>query len=777
MATSSEIKQRAKALAEKTDVNSITPREVGGIMYDLASHSENVLRNGGTLGIRKVYESVAAMEADSTNPKDLWGEPLKKGNLVVIYDGTSTGVDNNKIYAFLKPGWQIATHLDAGYVTRSELNSKIVQETGEGENVVMSQKAVTEELGKTSHLERGVNLFDKARVKTGYSISNDTYKELDKYAVTHPIFVKKGVKYKYGKASNLGGDVSALEVNCDGSVIKKFNVESLGNDYFAFTASNDGYVSVNVGDWDGINAFMFCEFDNYPQTYVSYESTLKEIFIPKQADIDEKCTAYTDNALFNSIIKEIYAPSLDVSKVSSVQIICGEFNGETYRNYVSFHDSINRTLLQYEKLCASLEEAISSFDGIIGTSTNSFVMLVDNKKSIKIKMPVRFIRTPKSLSIENYLKGFMIDENRKLIDGFTSKSVNLFNGKTLGGFWNGNSFLASDTYFATEPIQVEVGKTYKYKAPKDTFGANAYYVAQYNDKKVLSGFVLSEESEGGYGNVTIKADVSYISVNIGVKSHIDNFMVCEQNLYPENFVPYTDILNEKIKVPASSIMGDVNIDQESASVLKGKIVSFNGDSICEGAGSSGGYGKIIATRNEMIYQNVGVSGGTVTAEQYFSSNGLPRHWICRSISSMRSDADYIILEGGVNDSSIQVPLGEISVKYNRALDDTTFCGAMESTFKQALERFKGKKIGFLIVHKMTETYSSEYPEYEYYEKTKRICEKWGIPYLDLNVECPPLGYIESLKQEYTSNGDGWHPNEEGYKKYYCDKIESWMKTL
>ena len=151
MATSSEIKQRANALAEKTDVNSITPKEVGGIMYDLASHSENVLRNGGTLGIRKVYESVAAMEADSTNPKDLWGEPLKKGNLVVIYDGTSTGVDNNKIYAFMKPGWQIATHLDAGYATKASLDAAI-------ENILLqfrdSENALNESIG---NLEETVN--------------------------------------------------------------------------------------------------------------------------------------------------------------------------------------------------------------------------------------------------------------------------------------------------------------------------------------------------------------------------------------------------------------------------------------------------------------------------------------------------------------------------------------------------------------------------------------------------------------------------------------------
>lgn len=122
MGTSAEIKQKAIALAEKTDVNSITPKEVGGIMYDLASYSENVLRNGGTLGVRKVYESVAAMEADSTNPKDFWGDPIKKGNLVVIYDGTTTGTDNNKVYAYMNPGWQFATYLDAGYAMRTELS-------------------------------------------------------------------------------------------------------------------------------------------------------------------------------------------------------------------------------------------------------------------------------------------------------------------------------------------------------------------------------------------------------------------------------------------------------------------------------------------------------------------------------------------------------------------------------------------------------------------------------------------------------------------------------
>lgn len=121
MATSTDLKQRAQTLAAKTDINSIDPQEVGGLFYDMAGYAEDVQRNGGSLGIRKVYASVSAMEADSTSPKDMWGKPMRKGQLCVIYDGTTEGVDNNKIFAFKAPGWEIATQLDAGYATRGEL--------------------------------------------------------------------------------------------------------------------------------------------------------------------------------------------------------------------------------------------------------------------------------------------------------------------------------------------------------------------------------------------------------------------------------------------------------------------------------------------------------------------------------------------------------------------------------------------------------------------------------------------------------------------------------
>ena len=47
----------------------------------------------------------------------------------------------------------------------------------------------------------------------------------------------------------------------------------------------------------------------------------------------------------------------------------------------------------------------------------------------------------------------------------------------------------------------------------------------------------------------------------------------------------------------------------------------------------------------------------------------------------------------------------------------------------------------------------------------------------LLVAFSPDGENWQLLDDYTANGDGWHPNELGYTKYYCDKIEAWLKTL
>lgn len=209
----------------------------------------------------------------------------------------------------------------------------------------------------------------------------------------------------------------------------------------------------------------------------------------------------------------------------------------------------------------------------------------------------------------------------------------------------------------------------------------------------------------------------------------------------------------------------------STNPLSGKILSTTGDSIAAGAGNNGsGYPELVASNNNMTLQNVAVGGGTVA---YLNANTF---CISRSISSMRSDADFVLLEGGGNDADSGVQLGTLSSGYTATLDDTTFAGAIESMFKAAIARFPDKKIGYVFIHKCASGYDSRVPN-SYYDMAKSACEKWGIPYLDLNTQVPPLNYIADLKSTYTANADGYHPNELGYRTFYVPKITAFLKTM
>lgn len=216
-------------------------------------------------------------------------------------------------------------------------------------------------------------------------------------------------------------------------------------------------------------------------------------------------------------------------------------------------------------------------------------------------------------------------------------------------------------------------------------------------------------------------------------------------------------------------------EQAFANPLYGKTIVFHGDSICAGSGDTlGGYGKIIADRNGMSYQNIAVGGATITAEMYSQTSGNAYHWISRTIGNMDETADYAIVEGGLNDAWHASPMGAISDGFDSTLDDTTYYGAFESMLKQLILRFPGKKIGYIAVHKRAPDFDSRSTG-DYYTAAVECCRKWGIPVCDLNTSVPPLGHMDFFIPTYTL--DGSHPTVEGYSKYYCDKIEAWLKTL
>lgn len=371
---------------------------------------------------------------------------------------------------------------------------------------------------------------------------------------------------------------------------------------------------------------------------------------------------------------------------------------------------------------------------------------------------------------------------------FDKTSSNIINNAYVKPNSESDSQREQSGYFITPYIQVEQGKTYASVVNTYFFTeTNALKVAVYNRNKEYVGFLTAIGTDTTdtksykmaftvnqasftpvYTSSATIDDVVYIRLSY-MTLYIDSYMLVEGNNYPSEYREYGDSVYS-ITIDSTKIKNK----------LTGKIISFIGDSICAGhyvdpekTQKMGGYGKIIAERNGMIYENLGVHGATIT-----SNTG--KHCISTSIENMRADADYIILEGGVNDASLNVALGNITSDYTSDFDITTFAGAFEHMLKTAILRYPGKKIGYIFTHKISPRYlvTDIYgAEETHYTIAKKCCEKWGVSYVDLNAISPLSRYIEPLKNAYTNNQDGWHPNEEGYRKYYCDPIEQWLLNL
>lgn len=223
----------------------------------------------------------------------------------------------------------------------------------------------------------------------------------------------------------------------------------------------------------------------------------------------------------------------------------------------------------------------------------------------------------------------------------------------------------------------------------------------------------------------------------------------------------------------------VNNHPYADSILYKKKMVCDGDSIMESrmegpSANGGGWAKIIADKFNMKLQNNAKSGGTLA---YYKG----KHCISQSVKKLDKDADYVIFDGGINDFCIDnkgIPVGVISNSFEFIEDTNTVIGSLEKMCYELKRKFPKSKIGYVFNHKIFyDNRKFQVTWLEYKQLIKDTLDKWNIKYIDLEEQIPYLNYDEELKKLYTCNGDGWHPNEEGYKKFYCDKIEKWLETL
>ena len=297
-------------------------------------------------------------------------------------------------------------------------------------------------------------------------------------------------------------------------------------------------------------------------------------------------------------------------------------------------------------------------------------------------------------------------------------------------------------------------------------------------------------------------NAKYIKVacsTFGPTKDFNKFMVTINNPLPDHYVPPTTTktrtkeftYSENLAAFIRHIAGGGSVTPvppTTGTALDGKTIVFVGDSITAGFvqeqglpnyGQRNGYVEMLQKKYpKAVFKNLAVGGATVGHYE-----GEPTPCVAEQINNairQYPNADYIIVQGGVNDTwlSSKVPLGEMSSGYAASLNEGAFCGALESIFKKAQTQWIGKKIGFLTTHKIPSAPSLG----NYMDKAREICKKWSVPYLDLyNLSTLNYAIAEvksnlSYKTADHPNGDGTHPNVKGYEAL-TPKIESWLLEL
>ena len=255
-----------------------------------------------------------------------------------------------------------------------------------------------------------------------------------------------------------------------------------------------------------------------------------------------------------------------------------------------------------------------------------------------------------------------------------------------------------------------------------------------------------------------------------------DLMVVKGDTFPTEFIPYKN----GFEYSKEFINAVKSYSKEIGNPLANKTILFSGDSVCAGFIDNGdgtygkqyGWAELIKENNPTcIMKNYGQGGTTVAIQKGRTDSILER---VDKMYTEYPNADYIILEGGVNDcyQKEQVKLGAVTEGYSDSFDTSTFCGALEQLFKNSILKWKGKKIGYIALFKVPTATNFK----EYMNKAKLICEKWSIPYIDLYNESGFEYNIEEIKEKYSYGGGGLHPNVDGYK-IITPKIESWIKSL
>jgi lysophospholipase L1-like esterase len=334
-----------------------------------------------------------------------------------------------------------------------------------------------------------------------------------------------------------------------------------------------------------------------------------------------------------------------------------------------------------------------------------------------------------------------------------------------------NSDLVSYTSLAGysyDVYRVEKGEEWKIHN-KNSYGSKAYIFTDDN-------FVVYEYSNG----------TSTQEYNVEITADYSGFLILSGD--------YASRTAEKKEYAVT--VDDIGIAIIQSKPLYNKKILYNGDSITESrmnisslAYNGGAYPEIIKELTGCTYNNRAVGGAGLTQ---MVSGDSQYHVIVDDVVNMPDDADLVVFSGGINDFWRNRAIGTIDMddysnNYINNLDKTTLYGALESIFMQALLKWLGVPITFVITHKCD--FTAERPNTQgdtfrdWHDAIIRCCHKYSIPYCDmfdysgLNGGAIPAYSEAYLNANALGTSDGTHPNKEGYLRFYVPKLIPFFESL
>lgn len=467
----------------------------------------------------------------------------------------------------------------------------------------------------------------------------------------------------------------------------------------------------------------------------------------------------TDTGIDSITGEEVVA----TGKVCSGEIYCGDC-ANLYHAFIDNKDRVNSsafTAYYYneENKYLGYVESVSPNNGIAVIEGAFIAKIVYTPNTYTRRMLINGL-VANSVPYEKFK--YQIAYESETIQ--TEEGINLIDASksVTGVINNSGSISESASYKVSSFRKIENGKTYKISSFRNLcFFTNA---ATADSTK----FVSTESSNYSF----VAPYDGYVRINYRVANEATLMMV-EGDTLPAEYTPYQKVLPKDVLLNETQI-SQIPIPSIENAKFKGKKILKLGDSINDGDGNNDfSYIDMIAQDYEMEVIDYALGGaalGWIDGRDYEYQNIIKQ--VDDAIAN-GEQPDIIIFDGGINDISLSIPLGELTFAYSTDPDKTTILGATEYILKQLKTTYPNAKIIFVKVHIMGSRPSVS--QMDTANAIESACKKWGVAVAD--VQQSGLNTFLDSHIQFTNNGDKTHPNELGYRQFYVPPVKAKMNEL